>query len=309
MCERWLFRTQIRACSIKFAGREKGMVITMFRAAFRFIDQITRKIRDDHVEAFSAQATLFIIISFFPFIMMLLSIVQFFPVEEDTMQQFLSNILPTTVNSLVFSIVTEVYDKATGTIISITAITTLWSAAKGFLAIQKGLNTIYEIKETRNGLFVRAISALYTFIFAMMIIITMIFFVFGNKLYDWIELKIPKLMDTALVVISLRTLLGFVTLIIFFLLIYIVIPNRRSSLFKELPGTLITAFGWMGFSYAFSYYIDNYSKFASMYGSLTAIVFFLLWLYFCMYILFIGAEINMFLQVRRKKSLSELKKP
>ncbi|MGB4658620.1 MAG: YihY/virulence factor BrkB family protein [Mobilitalea sp.] len=275
----------------------------MFHIIFRFLDRLIKKLRDDHVEAFSAQATLFIIISFFPFIMMLLSIVQFFPVEEDTLQQFLSNILPSTVNSLIFSVITEVYDKATGTIVSITAITTLWSAAKGFLAIQKGLNSIYEIKETRNGLFVRAVSALYTFIFAMMIIITMILFVFGNRLYDWIELKIPKLMDTALVVISLRTILGFITLLIFFLLIYIIIPNRKSSLMKELPGALLTAFGWMGFSYAFSYYIDHYSKFASMYGSLTAIVFFLLWLYFCMYILFIGAEINMFLQTPRHKSL------
>ena len=280
----------------------------MLRATFRFVGQLTRKIRDDYVEAFSAQATLFIIISFFPFIMMLLSIVQFFPIEEDTMLRFLSSILPTTVNSLVVSIIAEIYDKATGTIISITAITTLWSAAKGFVAIQKGLNSIYEIKETRNGLFVRAVSALYTFIFAMMIIVTMILFVFGNKLFDWIEHKIPALMDTAVVIISLRTFIGFLTLLIFFLLIYIIIPNRKSSLMKELPGALLTAFGWMGFSYAFSYYIDNYSKFASMYGSLTAIVFFLLWLYFCMYILFIGAEINMFIQMHRVKILPTKKK-
>jgi membrane protein len=84
--------------------------------------------------------------------------------------------------------------------------------------------------------------------------------------------------------------------LIFFLAIYVVIPNRKTKISKELPGALVCACGWMGFSYAFSYYIDHYSNYTSMYGSLTTIVLFMLWLYFCMYILFIGAEINVLFQ-------------
>jgi membrane protein len=226
--------------------------------------------------------------------MLLLSIVKYFPIEEENMFRLISQAFPTTVNSLIESVISEIYSVAASTtLISATIVSTLWSAGKGFLAIMKGLNSVYEINETRHGLLLRAMAALYTLIFAIMVITTMILFVFGNRLYFWTTQKFPVIEDTAFLIISLRTIVGLITLIIFFLIIYIVIPNRKTKLMHELPGAMICAAGWMGFSYAFSYYIDNFSNYASMYGSLTAIVLFMLWLYFCMYLLFLGAEFNL----------------
>ncbi|HWT76499.1 MAG TPA: YihY/virulence factor BrkB family protein [Mobilitalea sp.] len=266
----------------------------MIKSTVKLIGLLLQKLRDDHIAAFSAQAAFFIIISFFPFIMLLLSIVQYFPVKESDMMRLLTEIFPTAVNSMMITIIAEIYNTdASSTLISITLITTLWSAGKGFLAVMKGLNEAYEIKETRNYFYLRAISAFYTLIFAIMLIATMALFVFGNQLYYWIEEKFPVLMDTALVIISLRTILGLIVLVVFFLIIYVVIPNRKAKIMNDLPGAMVCAAGWMGFSYAFSYYIDNFTHYTSTYGSLTAIVLFMLWMYFCMYILFIGAEFNL----------------
>jgi membrane protein len=266
----------------------------MIKATFKLIGLLSKKIRDDHVAAFSAQAAFFIIISFFPFIMLLLSLIKYFPIEEANMTNIITQVFPTTVNSLIASIINEIYQTAASTtLISVTIITTLWSAGKGFLAIMNGLNSVYEINETRHGLLLRGMAALYTLIFAVMVIATMILFVFGNRLYFWIENKIPVLTDAALLIISLRTIVGLITLLIFFLIIYVVIPDRKTKIMKELPGAMVCAGGWMGFSYAFSYYIDNFSNYASTYGSLTAVVLFMLWLYFCMYLLFLGAEVNL----------------
>lgn len=273
-----------------------------------------QKIKDDHVSAFSSQAAFFIIIAFFPFAMFLLSIVRYFAISENTMLQFFTKIFPSGINSTIVSVITEVYSRrrVSGTIVSITAISALWSAGKGFLSIIKGLNAVYEIKETRNYFHLRIVAAIYTLAFALMLIITMILFVFGNQLYLWIQNKVPLLEDAALVLISIRTLLGLATLIVFFLVVYIVIPNRKTKIMTELPGAIICAAGWMGFSYAFSFYIDNFSKYNSTYGSLTAIVLFMLWLYFCMYILFIGAECNLLFEnkafVRKLKAIYGRKK-
>ncbi|MBH1940317.1 YihY/virulence factor BrkB family protein [Mobilitalea sibirica] len=266
----------------------------MIKSTLKLIGLLGRKIRDDHVAAFSAQAAFFIIISFFPFIMLLLSIVRYFPFEESTMLKVFTQVFPTAINSLIVSVISEIYDTtSSGTLISVTAITALWSAGKGFLAILKGLNSVYEIKETRKYILLRISSAVYTLVFAVMLIASMVLFVFGNRLYLWIEQKFPVLRDLALLIISLRTIVGLVTLLIFFLIIYIAIPNRKTKFMNELPGAMVCAAGWMGFSYAYSFYIDNFANYASMYGSLTAIVLFMLWMYFCMYILFIGAEINL----------------
>ena len=102
---------------------------------------------------------------------------------------------------------------------------------------------------------------------------------------------------------SIRAILGFATLIVFFLLLYIAVPNRKSTISKELPGAMISAAGWMIFSYLYSFYIDNMTNFSNTYGSLTAIVFLMLWLYFCIYILFIGYEINNVLASKTLKSV------
>lgn len=275
----------------------------MIKKIVQVINMISRKIRDDHVSAFSAQAAFFIIISFFPFIMFLLSIVPYFSLEESTILKIVTQIFPKAFNSFIVLVVTEVYQKTnTGTLISVTVITALWSAGKGFFAIMKGLNSVYEINETRRSILLRIISTIYTLIFAIMLIASIILFVFGNKLYLWIVMRFPVLQDTALLIISLRTIVGLVILLVFFLIIYTVIPDRKTKISREFPGALVCAGGWMGFSYAFSYYIDHYSNYASMYGSLTTIVLFMLWMYFCMYILFIGAEINLLFQ---DKTLTE----
>lgn len=266
----------------------------MIKATLRFISIFSKKVRDDHIAAYSAQAAFFTIISFFPFTMLLLSLIKYTTIEESQMMLLFSQAFPSGVNSMIISVISEIYDtSATGTLISVTALSTLWSAGKGFLAVMKGLNAVFEIKETRKYLLLRGMSALYTLVFAFMLIATIVLFIFGNRLYFWIENKFPVLSNMALLIISLRTIVGLIVLVIFFLAIYNVIPNRKTKLLDELPGALVCASGWMGFSYAFSYYIDNYSNYASMYGSLTAVVLFMLWMYFCMYLLFIGAEVNL----------------
>lgn len=269
----------------------------MLKSTFHLVNIFGKKIKEDHITAFSAQAAFFIIISFFPFIMLLFSIVRYINIPESTVLRFFLQAFPTAINSMIVTVITEIYDSYfSGTILYITALSTLWSVGKSFLAIMKGLNEIYEIKETRRYILLRIISASYTLVFAVMVILTMILFVFGNRLFFWIEQRVPGLKDTALVIISLRTIVGLLTLIIFFLLIYVVIPNRKTKIINELPGAMVCAAGWMGFSYAFSYYIDNFNNYISIYGSLTAIVLFMLWMYFCMYLLFIGAEINLFFE-------------
>lgn len=262
----------------------------------QYIRSFIKKINQDNVNAFSAQAAFFIIISFFPFIMFLLTLLQYLPFSEEDLLIFFEPAIPDTFYPFVLSIIREIYLKASGTLISATAITALWSASKGFLAIVRGLNAVYDIKETRNYVKLRFVSTLYTLVFAIMIIITLALLVFGNKIYTLFLSKFPMLSEFALFLISIRTTVTLSILVLFFLAIYVVIPNRHSTILEELPGALLCSVGWMGFSYLFSFYIDNMGNYSYMYGSLTTIVLLMLWLYACMYILFFGAEFNLLIQ-------------
>lgn len=260
------------------------------------IRNILHKFRDDYVAIFSAQAAFFIILSFFPFIMFLLTLLQYVPLRESELMRTLTDILPKALNSFVIVIINEVYERGSGAIISVTAITALWSASKAFLGIVRGLNSVYGIPETRGYIRLRIISAFYTLVFTILLIITLIFLVFGNSLYLWIQAKFPALQELALLLISVRTLISLTILATFFLIMFVFIPNRKTRAIYELPGALLAAAGWLSFSFLYSFYIDHMKDFSSTYGSLTAIILLMLWVYFCMYILFIGAECNVIIQ-------------
>lgn len=245
----------------------------------------------DNVSGYASEATLFTIISFFPFIMLLLVFLNFTPLSPDIIFNLIGNSLPSEITNLINTIIEEIFNPSM-TVISFSALGALWSASRGFLSIHKGFNVVYKTGETRNYFVVRFISVLYTLVFATMLILTLILLVFGNNISKWLISQLPAFMDITLLIMGIRaTVLSFL-LFIYFLIMYMFLPNRKGKTICELPGAIISSLGWVGFSYIYSYYIDNMSNYSYMYGSLTAIVLLMLWMYSCMYILFVGAEIN-----------------
>ena len=275
----------------------------MITTAYRLIRAFAKKLRDDSISAFAAQAAFFIILSVFPFLMFLLTLLNYLPVSFQEFELFVIDLFPNIVGSVITDILTEVREQTSGTLLSVTVIAALWSASRGTLALVRGINAVYGYKETRNYFRVRAVSAVYTLVFAVLLIITLVLLVFGNQLYHLILSYIPLLGDAAFLILSMRTLITTLLLISFFLLLYMVIPSHKVHFFEALPGAVLSAGGWLGFSFLFSFYLEHMGNFSRLYGSLAAIIVCMLWLYFCMYILFIGAEINMAFTNRGRQAL------
>lgn len=267
----------------------------MILSTIRLIRAFTTKLQEDFISAFAAQTAYFLILSVFPFLMFLLTMLNYLPISAEELLSLAENVFPGEIYNIVHNIVIELVTKASGTLVSITVISAIWSASKGTLTLSKGLNAVYQQKETRNGILLRIISALYTLAFAVLLIVTLVLLVFGNQIYQIVIAKLPILGDLVGLILSFRSLVTMAILTLFFLLLYIALPNRKSNIFRELPGAIITAGGWLGFSFLFSFYIDHMGNFSYTYGSVAALAICMLWLYFCMYILFIGAEINMVL--------------
>lgn len=262
---------------------------------FSIIDNIrifTTKLRDDYVASFSAHAAFFTLISLFPFLMFLFTLLQFLPINAADVISLFIKYIPDFVSPTVTVIVNEIFNEVSTTFISVTIISTMYAASKGFFAILRGMNFVYGIKETRNYIHLCFISILYTLIFAVMLLISFVLLVFGNQILAFLLKIIPGLGHFSLLISIIRLIGAELILSLFFLYIYMVIPNRRSKIKYEIRGAIFTSVGWIGFSALYSYYIDHFANYTNTYGSLTAIVLFMLWLYFCMYIMFLGAELN-----------------
>lgn len=219
--------------------------------------------------------------------MLLLTLIQFLPFSASDMSQYIGLVLPASVIDMINPIIDEIYTTSRG-LISVTAVAAVWSASKAVYSLICGLNQVYDVRETRNVIVIRAMSVFYTVVFILVIAGSMGLIIFGKNLFVWVETYLPWVVYLS----SFRYIIGIFVFILFFLTIFKALPNRKSSFKKELPGAVIAAFGWVGFSGIYSYYISNFSNFPVIYGSIAAVVFIMLWLYFCMYITLMAAEIN-----------------
>lgn len=266
------------------------------------IKSFMKELNKDHVGAYAAQAAFFVILSFIPFMMILLSALRFtiLKYSDFTKADIITmalQMIPSSIDAIVLGIIEEVYERSgSNAALSVSIIVAIWSAARGMMSISNGLNCVYEVVETRNYFVVRIKAAFYTVIFIVAILLSLVLVVFGNSIHKILMIYVPLITDISKLIIHFRFLIVLTILIVFFCVLYEFIPNRKSSVRNQLPGAIFAAVTWSVFSYGFSIYVDYFHGFSNMYGSLTTLIIIMLWLYACMYLMLIGAEINAYFE-------------
>ncbi len=253
------------------------------------------KLAADNIGAYSAQAAFFLLTSMFPFIMLLLSLLQFFPFDMEDLINAAANVLPSAIEQFIVPVISEIYEKGTLALISVAAVTALWTASTGVNAVVNGLRNIFDVRQTEAWIKIRLQAIIYMLGLIIVIILSLGLSVYGSGFVGRILEYFPKLGRLSFLSSGVRMICSVSLLTLIFDLLYLFAPKRKSSFVAQLPGALIAAFGWLGFSLLYSFYMDTMANF-SIYGSLAAVVFFMLWMYVCFYILFVGAEINALLK-------------
>ncbi len=257
---------------------------------YQSIRQFIKNMKRENLSAFASSAAFFIFVSLVPMLLLICSIIPFTPLTQENLVRIITEIVPKKMDGIVSNILEDVYVRSAGAL-SVAAVLTLWSAGKGVLAIVRGLNAVNDVEEKRNYFVVRIVSSLYTLIILLMVLVSMIILVFGNSLVKMLIIRIPQLEVLFSFLLNFRFLFVWVLLTLIFGAIYTYLPNKKLSFKEQLPGASFAAVVWSIFSWGFSLYVNRGSAF-NIYGSLAIIVIFLLWLYFCFYIIFIGAYLN-----------------
>ena len=265
-----------------------------------------RRANGDHGSADAAQAAYFLIMAFIPFILFLTTLIRYTPLSYNVVRDAIIGFVPGNLQTFVLSIVVEVFKRSTA-IVPLSALMALWASGKGMQAITNGLNTIYHVKETRNWLMNRIYSVFYMLLFVLAIIVSLLMLVLGNRIQVAAQKTIPILGSLMAKIMGARTLLVFAVLIVVFLVLYKVLPNRKATFKSQLPGAFIIAVAWLIFSYGFSLYFEFFPNFGNMYGSLTALIMVMLWLYVCMNLILYGAVINAYFENEFRRAQKSVK--
>lgn len=143
------------------------------------------------------------------------------------------------------------------------------------------------------------------FLLILSVLFLLILLVFGQKIQQMLLLYAPAAAAVTGILLKFRVVILFFFLIFFFAFIYKMLPNRRAVFFSQLFGAAGCSAAWYIFSFGLSVYINYFHGF-SLYGSLTAIVLLMFWLYIGLYIFLICGEANnafeiVWLQIQTKR--------
>ena len=257
-----------------------------------FLVMFIKKIGDDDIFALGAQLAYYMVLSFIPFLMFLMTLVGFSHLNSDAVLNLLSNVMPTEAFNLIQSTVIEIVDREQTGLLWISIALAIWVSSSGFKAVIKGLTKAYGVKETRSYIKLKLISMIYTILLALIVIATLFLFVFGDVIGDFFMKVLEHPEFIYYIWNMLRYVVVILIMILFFMFLYNATPCVRLGWLEVIPGAVITTLGWISISYIFAYYVNNFSNYSRLYGSLGAVFMFMTWMFITSMILILGGEIN-----------------
>ena len=267
----------------------KGGLIGKIMDAAKIVKQM-------HIPLHAAYAAYFIVLAVFPALVLILSVLRYTGMEVRGLVELLDDILPSTMAEGAEELIYSTYRNSSGAMVGVSAVTALWSASRGIYGLLTGLNAVYGVSENRGYIYTRSISVVYTFVFILILLLTLVLHVFGNSIINLMRQVDNPVVIFFIDLIDLRFFLLLFLQSLVFTLMFMVLPNKRRSRFMEsLPGGVLSSLGWLVFSDIYSIYVENFSKYSTIYGSVYGIAITMLWLYCCMSILFYGGALNRYL--------------
>lgn len=275
---------------------KKRSSIIHLRTFIRLFQNISSLLRRDQILLFSAGSSFFLLLSAVPFLMLLLSISQvFLPLTREEIFTTLQSVIPEDFLPLLAAVAEQLSQSGSIPLLSVTAVTALWSASRGIASLERGMAGVYGISVRRGFVRDALRSFLYTVGFIVLILTTQLLLVFGVQIADTLMHYFPALEIPLTRLMNARGLFIFLILTLFFTLFHHLILRRAPAGEKRmrvLPGAALSAGGWMLFSFIYSLYIRYFPRASYLYGGLALLLVMMLWVYFCMIILLCGAEVN-----------------
>lgn len=248
------------------------------------------KLKRDNVGAYAAQATLFIIMSVLPFLLVLSSLIRYTPITESMILNGIHKFMPGSISPLFVSVIDETYKNSAKLLVP-AIIIAIYSSAKAVQSLRYGLNIIYDIPETRNWFVLRFRAMLDTLLLILVMIVLLLLLVFGRKIQGILVQHAPIVSKVTEMILKMRMVVIFIMLIAVFCFIYKFLPNRKATFRSQLVGAVGCAAAWYVFTFGLSIYVNFFQGF-SLYGSLTTLLLIMFWLSICMYIFMVCGEVN-----------------
>lgn len=256
------------------------------KAVLKIILGISDFISKKHIPAYAAQSSFFLVLSFFPMVSLIITLIKLNEGAHHIFTHLVVNILPYINKNYITSIL-EDFSFRPSSVISLSTLVAAWSSGKSFYALSEAFSTILNSRGKRGYFALRLRSLAFSFVFAVCVAFLFFIGVFGGKINESILFWFPRY---PYLVHILRNL--FIVFILFTILslIYLFLPEKKTK--ESIKSCLISSFASSCIIYVytalFSIFSDIYIKYSSFYGSIATFISAMLWIYGSMYIIILG---------------------
>lgn len=266
------------------------------RIGMYFASEMGKKL----IGIYAGSITFFFFLALIPLLILVTSFLPYTGIEASDLVTMITGFTPDIADGLVASMVYEAYGSASS-LLPIPLLVLIWSCAQAMLALIRGMNDVYDVKEHRSYLSLCLTAIIYTILMLFALVGMMILGVFGDLIRKNLASNIHTTSERASGLLygglsAGQTFLLLLVTVLIFALVYTFVPSGRRSPFLQLPGALFTTVAWQIFSFFFKLYVEGTNKYTSFYGSLATIAILMFWMYCCIYIMLLGGHINAFLR-------------
>ena len=250
----------------------------------------------------SAGLTYYLVFAIFPFIISIISILGILKLPMISLEGDVAAFLPADVITLLNITLVHMTAYSNGAILTFGLAFALWFPFRAVKNMTTEVADIYgEEKQKVKGHLAR-VFFLYILILVF-IPIVFILLIIGEGVLDFIFQYLPVLPLTEEIILlwdKLRFLPMALGLILLTSAVYALSPAKRPGWRYVLPGALLSTAAWMVYSLFFANYVNNMGNYSVIYGSIGAIIVFLIWLNWSLTALLTGAVFNQALREAKK---------
>ncbi len=236
----------------------------------------------------------------FPFILFLLNLIPYLPIEPYHFVEFIDDVLPKDTASFFMPVILDIIDNPRGGLLSFVFLLTIFLMSNGINAIFSSFEYSYHITINRSFFKQYFVASLVSIFLALLLLLTIVIIVFSEQ-FIWDLSKEEFLSNGVFWVETIRSII-FIILVYFVIAIlyYFGIKKGKSIRFFSI-GALVTTMLFVLTTYLFGVYITNFSNYNELYGSIGALLILMLYIWINSNLLLLGFELNATLKTLRLK--------
>lgn len=258
----------------------------------RFLSTVQTRISESEMTQGSIVIAYYLLLSLFPLLIAVGNVLPFLQINPNTILPYLQEVIPEPIYEFLGPAILDLLTQGSGSLLSFSAILTMWSASVSMNALQLALNKAYGVNNRENFVIVRIVSVLTVFVLLIAIVGVTIVVGAGKLILERLQPIFLFSDDWISTFQTIKWPLTVGALIILMTVIYTVIPNVKVHARSIFPGALFATVGWMLLSQGFGLYAHYFAARLSAYQIIGSFIVLMLWLNFAAMIIVLGGIIN-----------------